>query len=156
MNASNVRRGAVLGALLALAACAAAASELRPLSENEMSDVYGRGIADPSAFGALTTQEQGGAYASAGEPQAALGALSSESSKNLERQLAQAQLQTSTTGLQATIKLAQTLATASQILAPVAVAIPVLPFPFLFGLGALPGMPSLPSLPNNGNSNGKH
>ena len=153
MNASHVRRGAALGALLVLSAFAAAASDLRALSENEMSDVYGRGLADGPAFAALTTQEQGSAFASAGDAQAMLGTLSSDSSKNLERQLAQAQLQTATTGLQGTIKLAQTLAVTSQILAPVAVAIPVLPFPFLFGLGMMPG---LPSLPNNGSSNGKH
>ena len=156
MNVSHVRRGAALGALLVLSAFAAAASDLRPLSENEMSDVYGRGLADPSGFGALTTQEQGSVFASAGDAQAALGALSSESAKNLERQLSQQQLQTATTGLQTTIKLAQTLATASQILAPVSVAIPVLPFPFLFGLGAMPALPPLPSLPNTGSSNGKH
>lgn len=146
MNASDVRRGVVVGALLALSAFAAAASELRAMSESEMSDVHGRGVADAAAFGALTAQEQSGSYASAGDAQAALVALSSDSTKNLERQLAQQQLQTATTGLQATIRMAQTLATASQILAPVATTLPMLPFLFMPGLGALP------VLPNNGSS----
>jgi len=161
MNASPVRRAAALGALLLLSAFAASASELRALSENEMSDVYGRGLADPAtAFGALGLQEQSGAYASAADLQPALGALSADGAKNLERQLAQAQLQVASTGLQSTIRTAQTLAAATQVLAPVSMAIPVLPFPFLLGLGAMPsmpGLPALPSLPGNGNSNGgKH
>ena len=61
MNESHVRRVAV-GALLVLAAFGASAADLRPLSENEMSDVYGRGL-DAGAFAALTTQEQGSAFA---------------------------------------------------------------------------------------------
>lgn len=150
MDASHGRRAAVL-ALLALAAFGASASELRALSENEMSGVYGQGLAVPAGFGLLSAQEQGGAYASAGDATAALGAMSGDSAKNLERQMAQQQLQLASTGLQATIKTAQTLAVATQALAPVAMTIPVLPFPFL-GLGALP---ALPALPGNG-SGGKH
>ena len=150
MNESHVRRIAV-GALLVLAAFGAGAADLRPLSENEMSDVYGRGL-DAGAFTALTAQEQGSAFAAGGDAQAALASLSGDSAKNLERQLAQQQLQTASTGLQGTIKMAQTLAAVTQVLAPVSMVIPVMPFPFLLGLGALP---ALPTLPNNGSGN-KH
>jgi hypothetical protein len=86
MDASHGRRAAVL-ALLALAAFGASASELRALSENEMSGVYGQGLAVPAGFGLLSAQEQGGAYASAGDATAALGAMSGDSAKNLERQM---------------------------------------------------------------------
>lgn len=151
MNESHVRRIAV-GALLVLAAFGASAADLRPLSENEMSGVYGRGLADAGAFAALTAQEQGSAFAAGGDAQAALTSLSSDSAKNLERQLAQQQLQAATTGLQGTIKMAQTLAAAAQVLVPVSMTFPVMPFPFLFGLG---GLPALPTLPNGGSGN-KH
>lgn len=150
MIESHVRRLAV-GALLVLAAFGASAADLRPLSENEMSDVYGRGL-DSGAFAALTAQEQGSAFAAGGDAQAALASLSGDSAKNLERQLAQQQLQVASTGLQGTIKTAQTLAAVTQVLVPVTMVIPVMPFPFLLGLGALP---ALPTLPNNGNGN-KH
>lgn len=142
--------GVLIGAALALSVLSASATDLRPLSEDEMAGVYGRGLAEPTAaaFGALSTQEQGNSYASAGDPFVALGTLSTEGAKGLERQLAQQQLQTATTGLQATLKLSQTLATVSTLLGPVtSLVLPVMPFPLLFAL------PTLPAMPGNG---GKH
>jgi hypothetical protein len=141
----NPLRCAAAGVLLALAGFGAAAADLRPLSESEMSGVYGQGLADAGALGA---QEQGNAFASGGDPQAALASLSSEGTRNLERQLTQQQLMAGTAGLQATIRTAQTLAAAAQLLTPGAMTLPVMPLPFLFGLG---GLPALPTLPNNGN-----
>ena len=146
----SLAAGVVLGATLGLSSVAAMASsgELRPLSESEMSSVYGRGLSD-ATVGALTTQQQSGSYASAsaGDALAAMALLTDDSTRNLDRQLSQQQMQTATVGIQTTIKMAQTLATAAQILAPVDTVLPMMPFPLLF---ALPALPSLAAI------NGKH
>ncbi len=150
MTLSRTPRTLVLGAMLGLSAMAAMASsgELRPLSEGEMSSVYGRGLTD-ATVGALTTQQQSGSYASAsaGDVLAAMASMTTDGTRNLDRQLSQQQMQTATVGVATTIRTAQTLATAAQILAPVDTVLPVMPFPLLF---ALPALPSLAAI------NGKH
>jgi hypothetical protein len=137
---------AVLG--LSPAAAMASAGELRPLSEGEMSSVYGRGLSEV-AVGALTTQQQSGSYASAsaGDALAAMSAMTSDGTRNLDRQLSQQQVQTATVGVATTIRMAETLATAAQILAPIDTVLPMMPFPLLF---------SLPTLPSLAAINGKH
>jgi hypothetical protein len=154
MKSSCSPRGLLLGAVLASTAlvAAAAGTEPRPMSETELSDVYGRGLSEPTltAFAALTTQEQGGSYASApsGDAAAALGMLSGDGAQTLERQMAQQRFQAATSGAQTTLKLAQTLTIASQVLVPIGgLVLPALPFPLLI---TLPTLPSLPAI------NGKH
>ena len=138
--------GMAVGAILGLSSVAAMASsgELRPLSESEMSSVYGRGLSD-ATVGALTTQQQSGSYASAsaGDALAAMALLTNDSTRSLDRQLSQQQIQTGTVGIQSTIKLAQTLATAAQILAPIDTVLPMMPFPFLLGLPTLPSLAAI-------------
>ncbi len=138
--------GMAVGAILGLSSVAAMASsgELRPLSESEMSSVYGRGLSE-ATVGALTTQQQSGSYASAsaGDALAAMALLTNDSTRSLDRQLSQQQIQTGTVGIQSTIKLAQTLATAAQILAPIDTVLPMMPFPFLLGLPTLPSLAAI-------------
>jgi hypothetical protein len=124
MKSNCIPRGLVVATVLALSAAAACAAsgEPRALSESEMSDVYGRGIAPPTlaAFAALSASEQGGAYAtaSAADAQASINQLSDDSTQGLDRQLAQQRLQAATTGVQATLKLAETVTISGQVLSP--------------------------------------
>lgn len=122
MKMSCIAHGLALAAALAASSGAFAATELRPLSESEMSDVYGRGLSQPalSAIGALSTSEQANASASAAgvDLAAAMGALSADGAQGLDRQMAQQRIQTAGNGLQVTIKLAETMTIASQILSP--------------------------------------
>ena len=76
-----------------------------------------------------------------------LGALSNDTVQNIDRQTALQHLQNGTTSIQATLKLAQTVATLNTVLAPLAggLAFPVLPFPLLF---AMPALPSLDAIKN--------
>jgi hypothetical protein len=120
-------------ALLGLACTAAGAADLRPLSESEMSQVYGQGLS-PAVLG---TQEQAAAYASAGDALAAMSSLTADGARSLDRQLSQQQVQAATAGLQASIHLAQTLGATSAI--AVNMTIPVLPL-VLFGLPAMPDL----------------
>lgn len=122
-----------LALFLGLACAAASATGLRPLSESEMSQVYGQGLA-PTL---LNAQEQGAAYASAGDALAAMSSLTADGARNLDRELSQQQVQAATVGLQTSIHLAQTLGTTSTV--AVNMAIPVLPL-FLFGLPAMPDL----------------
>ena len=149
MKFSCIPHGLALAAALALSSSGAfAATELHALSETEMSDVYGRGLSQPTlaAFGVLTPAEQGNAFAaaSANDILATLGSLTAEGAQSLDRQLAQQRVQTATTGLQGTIKLAETLTIAGQVLLPLN-GLPVIPFPLLF---TLPSLPSLPAINN--------
>jgi hypothetical protein len=147
MTLSRISHRLVLGALLTLCACAAAAAtgELRALSDGEMSDVYGQGLSTPTlaAFGALGTGEPGNSAvpASPSDAAALLGGLTTSGAQGLERLLAQQRQQSATTGLQATIRLAQTMA----VVAPIAglASLPILGFPMLFQLPALPSLPAI-------------
>ncbi len=131
-----------LAAVLALSAFAASAAT-SALSENEMSGVYGRGLSDPTlvALGALgSVSEQNNA--SAADTASTLGAISASNVQALDRQLAQQRLQTATVSMQTTLKLAQTMAAVTQVLAPIASlgALPILGLftpPMLANLGAL-------------------
>jgi hypothetical protein len=150
MKFSSIPLGLALAAALSLSsshACAATA-QLRALSETEMSGVYGRGLTEPtlSALGALTTQEQGGSAvpaSAAGDALSALGALSGDAANGIDRQLAQQRLQGGTTTIQADVKAVQTLATLSSLLAPIGGGLPMLPFPLLFALPALPSLDAI-------------
>jgi hypothetical protein len=144
MKAACIPLGLALAGALALSCCGAlaASGQWHALSETEMSDVHGRGLSEPtlSALGALTTQEQGSSAVSASsDAVAALGSLTGDGLQGLDRQMAQQRLQTAATGLQATLKITQTLLTPGSALAPIAssVALPVLPFPLLFALPSL-------------------
>jgi hypothetical protein len=138
MKFSCIPHGLALAAALSLSSTGAfaASSELHALSESEMSDVYGRGLSQPTlaAFGVLTPAEQGNAYAaaSANEVLAALSSLTTEGTQSLDRQMAQQRVQT---------------ATGLQILSPVngLTSLPLIPFPLLF---TLPSLPSLPAINN--------
>ncbi len=153
MKLSRTPHRLVLGAFLALAACAATAAtgELRVLSEGEMSDVYGQGLSTPTlaAFGALSASEQGNTTiaSSSSDAGALLGSLTATGAQGLDRQLAQQRLQAASTGLQATMKLAQTVSAVTQVLSPVAglAGLPLAGFPLLF---MLPVLPSLPAIEN--------
>ncbi len=152
MKFSCIPHGLALAATLALSStgAAAAAGDLRALSESEMSDVYGRGLNDPTltALGALSAKEQGSSAVSASaaaDALAALGSLPMDNLQSLDRQLTQQRMQTATTSLQTTLKIAQTMLALSNALTPITsnVTLPVLPFPLLF---ALPSLPSLDAI----------
>ena len=150
MKASCIPRGLALAAALALSSAGAfaASGELRALSESEMSTVYGRGLSEPTltALGALTAQEQSGSGLSATDALAALGAISSDGTQTLDRQLTLQRLQTTANGVQATVKLAQNLTALDRALAPIANAV-TLPF-MLVPLFGLPSLASLTALQN--------
>ena len=135
-----------VGAALALSALAASAAP-SALSDSEMSDVYGRGLSEPAlaAFGVLGASEQAGAYVAAADSAAVAVTLGATSMQELERQLSQQRVQAAATGMQATLKLAQTVSTISQVVAPVAglAALPILGFPFAFAAPVLSGLPAL-------------
>ena len=151
MKFSNIPPGLALAAALALSSSGAyAAAELHALSETEMSAVYGRGLSEPtlSALGALTSQEQSGSVVSAtamNDVLASLGALSNDGARDIDRQMAQQRLQGATTGIQASLKLAQNLAAVNGALAPISggLSLPLMPFPLLFTLPALPSLDAL-------------
>ena len=150
MKSSCIPQGLVLAAVLALSSSGAfaASGELQALSETEMSTVYGRGLSDPtlSALGALTTQEQSGSGLSATDALAALGAISSDGTQTLDHQMNQQRLQTTVNGVQASVKLAQSLSALDKALAPVASAV-TLPF-MLMPMFGLPSLASLNAVQN--------
>ncbi len=118
-----------LAAALALSSCGVFAGELHALSESEMSSVYGRGLRAPTleALGALTAKEQSSSGLSATEALAALGALSADRTQSLDHQLSQQRYQATADGVEATVKLAQSLAVLDKALLPIASAV-TLPF----------------------------
>ena len=128
-----------MAAALALASSGVFATELRALSETEMSAVYGQGLSDPAlnALGALSTKDQGNAAlsSSAADALAGIAALASDA-QNLDRQLQQQRLQYAAQGLQTTLKITQTMLAVDKALAPIAsnVALPVMGLPFMFPL----------------------
>ena len=142
MKFSCIPLGLVLAATLASSSshAAAAGEALRPLSETEMSAVYGRGLTEPtlSALGALTAQEQSGSAVTATDGLAALGALSGDGVQDFDRQMAQQRLGTNVS-IQANLKIAQTLVALNGALAPIGagLSLTMLPFPFLFALPSL-------------------
>jgi len=139
MKSSCIPQGLVVAAALALTSSGAFATELRALSETEMSAVYGQGLSDPAlnALGALSTKDQGNAAlsSSASDALAGLAALTSDA-QNLDRQLQQQRLQYAATGLQTTLKITQTMLAVDKALAPIAsnLALPMMGMPFLFPL----------------------
>ena len=149
MKLSSIPQGLALAAALALSSSAAFAGsgELHALSESEMSTVYGRGLSEPTlaALGALTTQEQSGSALSAADALAALGTISNDGTQTLDHQLTQQRLQADANGVQATVKLAQSLTALDKALAPIASAV-TLPFMLMPMLG-LPAL-SLAALQN--------
>ena len=136
----------MLAAALALPACGVFAGELHALSESEMGAVYGRGLNAPAldALGILTAQEQSGSGLSATDALAALGALSADRTQGLDRQLTLQRLQVNADGVQATVKLAQSLSTMDKALLPVASAV-TLPF-LLVPIFGLPSPATLEAL----------
>ncbi len=150
MKLSSIPQGLALAAALALSSSVAFAGsgQLQPLSESEMSGVYGRGLSDPTltALGALTTQEQSGSALSATDALAALGAISNDGTQALSHQMSQQSLQTTVDGVQATVKLAQNLTAIDKALAPIASAV-TLPF-MLVPMFGLPSLASLNALQN--------
>jgi len=139
MKLSCIPQGLGVAAALALTSSGACATELRALSETEMSAVYGRGLGDPAlnALGALSTKDQGNAAlsSSASDALAGLAALTGDA-QNLDRQLQQQRLQYAATGLQTTLRIAQTMLAVDKALAPIAsnLALPMMGMPFLFPL----------------------
>ena len=139
MKRSCIPQGLAMAAVLVLASTGASATELRALSETEMSAVYGRGLGDPAlnALGALSTKDQGNAAlsSSASDALAGLAALTGDA-QNLDRQLQQQRLQYAATGLQTTLRIAQTMLAVDKALAPIAsnLALPMMGMPFLFPL----------------------
>ncbi len=148
MKMSCIPHGLVLAAALALSSSGAfAAAAQHALSETEMSAIYGRGLGDPalSALGALSAQEQGNSAVSAtaaNDALASLGALSADGARNIDRQMVQQRLQGTTTSLQASLKTMQVLAALNDALAPIvgSRSLPLMPFPLLFTLPALPSL----------------
>ena len=151
MKFSCIPHGLALAAALALSSSGAfAAADLHALSETEMSAVYGRGLTEPtlSALGALTPQEQGSSVVpapSANDVLASLGALSTDGARDIDRQMAQQRLQGTTSSIQASLKLVQTVAALNGALAPITggLSLPMMPFPLLFALPALPSLDAL-------------
>ena len=145
MKAARNPRALAIAAALALSSLGAFAAdgELHALSESEMSTVYGRGLSEPTltALGALTTQEQSGSALSSTDALAAFGAIGTDSTQTLAREMNQQTLQTSANGVQATVKLAQNLTAIDKALMPIASAV-TLPFMML----PMFGLPSLASL----------
>ena len=151
MKFSSIPPGLALAAALALSSSGAyAAAELHALSETEMSAVYGHGLSEPtlSALGALSSQEQGSSAVSAAavnDVLASLGALSNDGARDIDRQMAQQRLQGTTTGIQSSLRVMQTLAALNGALAPIAgdLSLPIMPFPLLFALPALPSLDAI-------------
>jgi hypothetical protein len=131
-----------------LAAGAVQAGTARALSDDEMAEVWGRGL-DTSTLEVLTRQDQSASYASADGAFTALATLTADGAATLERQTARQQAQSATVGLQQTLRLAQSLAAATQLVAPVAgVLLPGMSFPVV-------GLPLPPAL-GSGSDGKKH
>jgi len=139
MKLSCIPQGLVVAAALVLTSSGVFATELRALSETEMSTVYGQGLSVPAlnALGALSTKEQGNASvaASANDVQAGLVALASDA-QSLDRQLQQQRLQYAAQGFQNTLKITQTMLAVDKALAPIPInmALPIMGMPFMFPL----------------------
>jgi hypothetical protein len=139
MKSSCIPQGLVVAIALVLASSAASATELRALSETEMSAVYGQGLGDPAlnVLGAMSAKDQGGSAvsASAADALAGVAALTSDA-QNIDRQLQQQRLQNAAQGLQTTLKITQTMFAVDKALAPIAsnLALPMMGMPFLFPL----------------------
>ncbi|MFL6679457.1 MAG: hypothetical protein ACJ8IK_14040 [Burkholderiaceae bacterium] len=139
MKSSCIPQGLVVAAALVLASSGVSATELRALSETEMSAVYGQGLGDPAlnALGALSAKDQGNSAvsASAADALAGVAALTSDA-QNIDRQLQQQRLQNAAQGLQTTLRITQTMFAVDKALAPIAsnLALPMMGMPFLFPL----------------------
>ena len=138
MKLSCIPQGLVVAAALALGSSGAFATELRALSETEMSSVYGQGLGDPAlnVLGAMSAKDQGNAAVpSTGDALAGLAALTSDA-QNIDRQLQQQRLQSAAQGFQVTLKISQTMLAADKALAPIAsnLGLPMLGLPFMFPL----------------------
>ena len=139
MKSSCIPQILVVAAALALGSSGAFATELRALSETEMSAVYGQGLGEPAlnVLGALSTKDQGNAAvsSSATDALAGLAALTSDT-QNIDRQMQQQRLQNAATGLQTTLKITQTMLAVDKALTPITsnLALPMLGMPFLFPL----------------------
>jgi hypothetical protein len=139
MKSSCIPQGLVVAIALVLSSSAACATELRALSETEMSAVYGQGLGDPAlnVLGAMSAKDQGGSAvsASAADALAGVAALTSDA-QNIDRQLQQQRLQNAAQGLQTTLKITQTMFAVDKALAPIAsnLALPMMGMPFLFPL----------------------
>ena len=147
MHSARPTRLLVLAAMLAAATAGAAAAELAPLSEGEMSQVYGQGLTQP-VLGALGARELSGSEASAtaADVQAATGLLGADGNRNLDRQFSLQTLQGAAQGAQLTFRTAQSLQATTAVLG--AVTLPVLPMAGLFGM---PSLGNLQTLLNNAN-----
>lgn len=144
MTSSCTCRRLLAALLLGALGATATAGELRPLSEDELSAAYGRGLS-PATLVALTSGEQGDRIAAASEADAlsALDSMSADGVRGLDRQLSLQQARAATTGLQATVRTAQALATLAQLLTPAATVLASASFPPLLPLPALPGLAAI-------------
>lgn len=139
MKLSCIPQGLVVAAALALGSSGAFATELRALSETEMSAVYGQGLGDPAlnVLGAMSAKDQGNAAvsSSAADSLGGLAALSSDA-QNIDRQMQQQRLQSAAQGFQVTLKISQTMLAVDKALAPIAsnIGLPMLGLPFMFPL----------------------
>jgi hypothetical protein len=139
MKANCIPQGLLVAAALVLASSGASATELRALSETEMSAVYGQGLGDPAlnVLGAMSAKDQGNSAvsASAADALAGVAALTSDA-QNLDRQLQQQRLQNAAQGFQTTLRITQTMFAVDKALAPIAsnLALPMMGMPFLFPL----------------------
>ena len=139
MKRSCIPQGLVVAAALVLASTGASATELRALSETEMSAVYGQGLGDPAlnVLGALSSKDQGNTAVSstAADALAGVAALTSDA-QNLDRQMQQQRLQNAAQGFQTTLKITQTMLAVDKALTPIAsnLSLPMLGMPFLFPL----------------------
>ena len=151
MKMTCIPHGLALAAALVTSSGAFAATDLRPLSDSEMSGVYGRGLSDPAltALGALTTSEQSGSAVSAqatAEALAGFGGLTSDGLQGLANQQSQQRLlQSGTTTISATLQVTATMAALTASLAPLVntVSLGSLMMPFPFMLGALPSLDAI-------------
>ena len=139
MKANCIPQGLLVAAALVLASSGASATELRALSETEMSAVYGQGLGDPAlnVLGALSTKDQGNAAvaASATDALAGVAALTGDA-QNIDRQMQQQRLQNAAQGFQTTLRITQTMFAVDKALAPIAsnLTLPMMGMPFLFPL----------------------
>jgi hypothetical protein len=139
MKSSCIPQSLLVAAALVLAASGASATELRALSETEMSAVYGQGLGDPAlnVLGALSAKDQGNSAvsSSAADALAGVAALTSDA-QNIDRQLQQQRLQSAAQGFQTTLRITQTMFAVDKALAPIAsnLALPMMGMPFLFPL----------------------
>jgi hypothetical protein len=139
MKSSCIPQGLVVAAVLVLTSSGTSATELRALSETEMSSVYGQGLGDPAlnVLGAMSAKDQGNSAvsASAADALAGVAALTSDA-QNIDRQLQQQRLQNAAQGFQTSLKITQTMFAVDKALAPIAsnLALPMMGMPFLFPL----------------------